>query len=122
MSFRRPLAWAAWQHRDAREGFEVVFVHCDRDGYRLQGSTAAVENGEAWIVDYLIALSAGWATRSAMVSRSADRVSIRSSSVITHSCWFFARGTTDSSGEIACALRLSGSQEGLPVVVLRVTT
>jgi uncharacterized protein len=59
MSFRRPLAWAPWQHRDAREGFEVVFVHCNRDGYRLQGSIVAVENCEAWIVDYLIALSAG---------------------------------------------------------------
>jgi uncharacterized protein len=43
MTFRKPPRWPAWRHLDAREGFEVVFVQSDGDGYRLEGSTAAVE-------------------------------------------------------------------------------
>ncbi len=68
MSFRDPPQFAAWRHRDARDGFEVVFLDADRDGYRLEGETTAVEEGEAWYVQYLIALDASWSTRSAWVS------------------------------------------------------
>ena len=60
--------YAAWQHRGAREGFEVVFLHAGADGYRLEGYTAAVEDGEAWAVHYVIMLDSAWATRSARVS------------------------------------------------------
>jgi hypothetical protein len=68
MAFRDPPRSAAWRHRDARDGFEVVFVRVHHDGYRLDGGTAAVEDGAAWVVDYSIILSAGWLTRRAVVS------------------------------------------------------
>lgn len=41
MAFAIPPQFAAWRHRDARDGFEVVFLHADDDGYRLDGHTAA---------------------------------------------------------------------------------
>jgi hypothetical protein len=61
--FRALPASAAWQHRDARAGFEVVLLH----GLRVEGATTAVEDGEAWVVEYAIALAPGWTTRSARV-------------------------------------------------------
>jgi hypothetical protein len=55
---------AAWRHVDAREGFEVV-----RIGERVfEGSTAAVEEGEAWAVRYVIELDEAWRTRRAEVA------------------------------------------------------
>jgi hypothetical protein len=54
---------AAWRHRDAREGFEVVFLG-DR---RFSGHTCAVEAGEAWAVEYEIEVDAGWVTRRAWI-------------------------------------------------------
>jgi hypothetical protein len=66
---------AAWRHIDARIGFEVVFLRSERDGYRFDGHTTAVEDGVAWSVHYAITLDASWATRSAHVSgRTADGV------------------------------------------------
>jgi hypothetical protein len=68
MPFAAPPPYAAWEHREARSGFEVVFLSADGDGYGLEGQTAAVEEGEAWAVHYVIALDPGWRTRSARVS------------------------------------------------------
>jgi uncharacterized protein len=68
MAFPSPPPSAAWRHGDAREGFEVVFVRPDPDGYRFQGTTAAVEGGQPWVVDYEIAITAGWVTRAAVIS------------------------------------------------------
>ena len=68
MAFRDLPPTAAWQHRDARDGFEVVFLEPDGTGCRLEGNTAAVEDGEAWTVQYVINLAADWSTRSAHVS------------------------------------------------------
>jgi uncharacterized protein len=68
MAFATPPESAAWRHRDAREGFEVVFLHAGDDGYRLDGHTTAVEEGQAWAVWYRITLDAGWRTRSAQVA------------------------------------------------------
>ncbi|WP_199431285.1 putative glycolipid-binding domain-containing protein [Qaidamihabitans albus] len=59
---------AAWTHQSARSGFEVVFFRPIDTGYLLEGSTTAVEDGQAWIVDYRIALDAAWATRRARVT------------------------------------------------------
>ncbi len=73
MAFRDPPRYAAWQHRDARTGFEVVFLRSDREGYSLEGDTAAVEGDEPWAVDYLITLSPEWLTRSARVSGRSSR-------------------------------------------------
>jgi uncharacterized protein len=59
---------AAWRHLGARAGFEVVFF----DGSRFEGTTAAAEAGDAWVVDYRVVVDEGWRTRSAEVtSRSA---------------------------------------------------
>jgi uncharacterized protein len=60
---------AAWRHREARDGFEVVFF----SGRRVEGHTAAVEEGDAWAVRYSIELAPDWTTRSAhVVARSAS--------------------------------------------------
>jgi hypothetical protein len=59
MRFRVPPAFAAWQHRDARVGFEVVFLRMDGGGYRVEGATTAVEGGGAWVVQYSIGLDYG---------------------------------------------------------------
>ena len=63
---------AAWRHRDARDGFEVVFLRSGPAGHELEGATSAVELGEAWTVRYRIVVDLDWVTRSAhVVSRSA---------------------------------------------------
>jgi hypothetical protein len=68
MSFVEPPRYAAWQHRGARTGFEIAFLRPDRDGWQLEGDTAAVEDGEAWAVHYDVAATRDWLTRSARVS------------------------------------------------------
>jgi hypothetical protein len=65
-----PPRSAAWQHREARDGFEVVFLSTtDAGDLRVDGTTAAVEEGQAWAVQYSIRL-AGWVTRTAKVTGS----------------------------------------------------
>jgi hypothetical protein len=59
---------AAWHHRDAREGFEVVYFHAAEDGYRIEGYTTAVENDQPWVVQYAILVDSRWTTRSASVT------------------------------------------------------
>jgi hypothetical protein len=66
-TFSDPPRTAAWQHRDARNGFEVVFLHTEDDGYRIDGHTAAVEGGQAWAAEYAITLDRDWLTKSALV-------------------------------------------------------
>jgi uncharacterized protein len=60
--------FAAWQHRDARTGFEVVFFEPDRDGYRIDGCTTGVEAEMPWVVRYSIALDPAGRTRRALVA------------------------------------------------------
>jgi uncharacterized protein len=59
--------FAAWEHRDARKGFEVVFLTATAAGIRLAGHTAAVESGSAWAVEYEIDLDPAWNTRTARI-------------------------------------------------------
>ena len=68
MSFSDLPQWPAWQHRDARNGFEVVFLEPHSAGYRLEGDTAAVEDRTAWAVHYVIDLDSDWSTLSTRVS------------------------------------------------------
>lgn len=68
MPFVPPPTSAAWSHQDARSGFEVVHVQPVDNGHLLTGATAAVEDGQSWIVDYEIRVDAGWHTRSARVT------------------------------------------------------
>ena len=59
---------AAWSHQGARSGFEVAFFRPVDDGHVFVGVTAAVEEGQSWIVDYEVRIDGGWRTRSAHVT------------------------------------------------------
>jgi hypothetical protein len=59
---------AAWLHREARSGFEVVYFEPADNGRLLTGCTAAVEDGQTWIVRYEIHLDPTWRTRTALVT------------------------------------------------------
>jgi hypothetical protein len=65
MSFAPVPATAAWHHRGARSGFEVVYFGARNDGWRIEGWTTAIEDGAIWAVEYTIEVDAAWATRSA---------------------------------------------------------
>ena len=67
MTFNGLPSCAAWEHCQARRGFEVAFFAADASGLRVEGHTTAVEEGEVWSVQYAIALDAGWRTNSARV-------------------------------------------------------
>lgn len=67
MSFLPPPATACWLHREARSGFEVAYFRGQEDGWAVDGTTAAVEDTQTWIVTYSIRLDVGWATRSARI-------------------------------------------------------
>jgi uncharacterized protein len=58
---------AAWEHLEARAGFEVVFLDRTGDGVRVVGSTSAVEDGDAWFVRYVIDADGLWRTRRAEI-------------------------------------------------------
>jgi hypothetical protein len=75
MPFTDPPAVAAWMHQEARTGFEVVGIQQGHDGWVLNGCTAAVEDREAWVVDYEIYVSADWGTLGARVTRRVGAVS-----------------------------------------------
>lgn len=68
MTFQPPPASACWQHREARAGFEVAYFQATGDGWRIDGTTAAIEDGKTWVVTYSIRLDAAWATRRAQVT------------------------------------------------------
>ena len=67
MDFAPVPATAAWQHRDARAGFEVAYFQPLGEGLRIQGWTTAIEDGGTWAVEYVIDLDGAGATRSARV-------------------------------------------------------
>jgi len=67
MTFGELPATAAWRHTGAREGFESVFLWSGRSGRRIEGHTAAVEEGRVWAVRYVIELDERWRTRAARV-------------------------------------------------------
>jgi hypothetical protein len=68
VSFGPPPATACWQHRAARAGFEVAYFQASQDGWRIDGTTAALEDGQTWVVTYTIWLDPAWATRGARVT------------------------------------------------------
>jgi len=59
--------FAAWRHRDAREGFEVAFFQAKGAGMRVEGCTTAIQDGVAFAVRYAIEVDEGWRTRRARV-------------------------------------------------------
>jgi uncharacterized protein len=60
-------ATAAWRHRGARDGFEVAYFQVLDQGWRIEGSTTAIEGGVTWAVEYVIDLDATGATRGARI-------------------------------------------------------
>jgi hypothetical protein len=76
MSFSPLPVTAAWQHRDARLGFEMAWFQVTGRGYLISGSTTAAEDGQAWIVSYEIRLDQAWRTRSARI-RGRSEVGVR---------------------------------------------
>ena len=72
MSFSDLPPSAAWRHQDARSGFEVAFTQRSDNGCLLTGCTTAVEDGQAWIVEYRIRVDGAWRTRSARLRGSAS--------------------------------------------------
>lgn len=68
MSFRPFPATACWQHRGARAGFEVAYFRAREPGWRIDGTTTAIEDGQTWVVTYSIEADAAWATRRARIA------------------------------------------------------
>ncbi len=68
MSFLPPPATACWQHLEARSGFEVAYFRGLEDGWAVDGTTAAVEDAQTWVVTYSIRLDAAWVTQSARIA------------------------------------------------------
>ena len=60
-------ATAAWRHRDARDGFEVAYFQVLDRECRIEGLTAAIEDGVTWAVEYSIDLDETGATRGARI-------------------------------------------------------
>ena len=50
-SFAPLPATAAWRHRGARSGFEVVYFGVGDDRRRIAGWTTAIEDGATWVVE-----------------------------------------------------------------------
>ena len=69
MSFSAPPPVAAWRHHEARTGFEVAGLEQVDGGLVATGCTAAVQDGEAWVIDYELRMWPDWRTRSARVTR-----------------------------------------------------
>ncbi len=72
MSFAVLPAIAAWQHQDARAGFEVAFFRIAEDHYLIEGCTAAAEDRTAWVVEYAIELDTSGRTRIARIFGRSD--------------------------------------------------
>jgi hypothetical protein len=68
VSFLPPPATACWQHLEARSGFEVAYFRGLEDGWAVDGTTAAVEDAQTWVVTYSIRLDAAWVTQSARIT------------------------------------------------------
>src|SRR3712207_9482582 len=60
---------ASWRHEGLRAGFEVTFFAVDDHGVQVEGATTATENGEPWVVSYVIGLDLSWRTRTARITR-----------------------------------------------------
>jgi uncharacterized protein len=73
MTWQDLPAFAAWEHREARRGFEVAYFSASREGRHVHGSTVAVEADQPWVVTYDIDVDEHWRTRHTVVtSRTLD--------------------------------------------------
>lgn len=68
MVYQSLPAAAAWQHLQARVGFEVVTFggHPHETSWMvMSGTTTAVEDGQPWVVSYHLVVDDAWRTREA---------------------------------------------------------
>lgn len=108
---------AAFEHREARAGFEIAFFRAAPDGLGIDGSTSAVEDGEAFTVTYDIELDATWRTRRAIVTgRSRSSCRERLLEADSHGGWC-VDGAPDPalSGCLDVDLESSSLTNALPV-------
>ena len=68
MTFAPPPRFAAFQHRGAAAGFEVVWFRSEGGAVVAEGYTSLVEDGEPFAVAYEIELDERWRTRRALVA------------------------------------------------------
>lgn len=69
--------FAAWRHHTARQGFEVAYFDQRDDALRVRGYTTAVEEGQAFAVEYELSVDSAWRTREAkVISRTADATAV----------------------------------------------
>lgn len=67
MSFEDPPETACWWHRGLRSGFEVVYFEAGLSGWRIAGTTTALQESDAWVVSCELELDDLWRTRSARI-------------------------------------------------------
>ncbi|WP_433522301.1 putative glycolipid-binding domain-containing protein [Nocardia pseudovaccinii] len=72
MTFMEVPRVASWRHEGARTGFEVAYFTTDDGGRQVRGVTTATEDGQSWIVDYVIEVDQLWLTRSARITGRCD--------------------------------------------------
>lgn len=111
-----PLA-AAWQHLDAREGFEVVFIHRSAAGHRFSGSTVAAQAGAAWRIDYELTLDRAGVTRGAEVRSRLQHgeATLRLESTEAGEWWANGRHMPALSGCLDVDLEASALTNAFPV-------
>jgi hypothetical protein len=73
MSFAALPPAGSWRHEGLRAGFEVAFFSHDDRGLQVEGATTATEDGESWIVTYVIRMDPAWRTRFARITRRSGR-------------------------------------------------
>jgi uncharacterized protein len=66
---------ACWRHEGARTGFEVAFFEPMPTGWRIRGTTAALQDGQTSLVAYRVELDSEWRTRLARITTTLARSS-----------------------------------------------
>ena len=64
---------ACWRHVGARTGFEVAFFEPTPTGWRIKGTTAALQDGHTSVVTYRVELDSEWRTRLARITTTLAR-------------------------------------------------
>jgi hypothetical protein len=68
VTFEQPPSSACWTHQGLRLGFEVAYFTTKGGTTRAEGTTTGLQDGETWIVSYILVIDESWRTRMARVS------------------------------------------------------
>jgi uncharacterized protein len=66
---------ACWRHEGARTGFEVAFFEPIPTGCRINGTTAALQDGQTSVVTHRVEFDREWRTRLARITTTLARAS-----------------------------------------------